>query len=369
MQTFNQSEFAAVATKPTTIGGNLRLQVPMPGRRGAPHDVEGKSKGQICEEARLLSRWPPLMMRAIATSLQLGPMKGSIKFRALSWKEHVAAGHTPFRKDCLVCQESSTKDCHHRRSREPPRAGVLSIDMSGPFNLGTDLHGRKGKYLLVGAFTWLAPGQTPDDFVEEDPPEVPEGAPELKDHESEEKEIEDADDVWGEIQNERNQRAAEREERRRKADKEKKESSDSKYPQRSEDVEEERKDEKKDEEEEKKVPEVTVTRLCTPLPSKNRYDVLKAIIDMYLRLRSDGFVVTQIHSDHGGEFSSEFWKSGVHRERSSTPTRLETSPNRMGVLKPQSNGSRPRCDGFCMLLEPLSTCGHLQQETSMKDFD
>ena len=305
MQTFNQSEFAAVATKPTTIGGNLRLQVPMPGRRGAPRDVEGKSKGQICEEARLLSRWPPLMMRAIATSLQLCPMKGSIKFRALSWKEHVATGHTPFRKDCLVCQESSTKDCHHRRSREPPRAGVLSIDMPGPFNLGTDLHGRKGKYLLVGAFTWLAPGQTPDDFVEEDPPEVPEGAPELKDHESEEKEIEDADDVWGEIQNERNQRAAEREERRRKADKEKKESSDSKYPQGSEDVEEERKDEKKDEEEEKKVPEVTVTRLCTPLPSKNRYDVLKAIIDMYLRLRSDGFVVTQIHSDHGGEFSSE----------------------------------------------------------------
>jgi reverse gyrase len=41
-------------------------------------------------------------------------------------------------------------------------------------------------------------------------------------------------------------------------------------------------------EEETKIPRVTVTRLCTPLPSKNRHEVLKAIIDMYLRLRSDG---------------------------------------------------------------------------------
>lgn len=74
-QTFNQSEFAAVATKPTTVGGNIKLEAPMPGRRGVPREVDGKTKGQICEESKALSRWPPLMMRAIATSLPLVPIK------------------------------------------------------------------------------------------------------------------------------------------------------------------------------------------------------------------------------------------------------------------------------------------------------
>ena len=42
------------------------------------------------------------------------------------------------------------------------------------------------------------------------------------------------------------------------------------------------------------------------LPSKSHQDVLKAIVDQYLRLRSsDGYVVTQIHTDRGGEFCSE----------------------------------------------------------------
>ena len=31
-QTFNQSAFAAVPTKPATVGGNLRISVPFPGR-------------------------------------------------------------------------------------------------------------------------------------------------------------------------------------------------------------------------------------------------------------------------------------------------------------------------------------------------
>ena len=78
--------------------------------------------------------------------------------------------------------------------------------MSGPFHLAPDLHGKKRKYLLVGAFTWLAPGQGGDDDFDETPiPEVPEGAPEIDDPdpESEDPPIEHADDVWGELAEER----------------------------------------------------------------------------------------------------------------------------------------------------------------------
>ena len=245
----------------------------MPGKRGVPREVDGKTKGQICEESKALSRWPPLMMRAIATSLQLGPIKASIKFRALSWKEHVGAGHTTFRKDCMVCQQASAKDQHHRRCKDPPRAGVLSLDMSGPFHVAPDLHSKKAKYLLVGAFTWLAPGQSPDDIEEAAPPNLPEGAPEIENPDGEDPEIEDADDVWGDVRAEKKRRAQE------KADEERKD----------EQCEEGKEDDQQGHLE-AKVPKVEATRICVLLPPKSQYELLRAIIDVYMRLRSDGFV-------------------------------------------------------------------------------
>ena len=271
----------------------MKIEVPLPGRRGIPRSTEGKTKQELCEESRALARWPPLMMRAIATALQLGPMKGKIKLRALSWKEHVAAGHTPFRKDCLVCQQASAKDQHHRRSKDPPRAGVLSLDMSGPFHLAPDLHGKQAKYMLIGAFTWLSLGQGGDDFEDTTIPEVPEGAPEIEDQEAQDEEgdqeIADADNVWGELAEERRKKAEERKEVEKGDHQEV-----SKETEEGEEALEERRE-----------PKIEVTKLCVPLPSKSQQDVLRAIIDLYLRLKSDGYVVTQIHTDRGGEFTQD----------------------------------------------------------------
>ena len=75
--------------------------------------------------------------------------------------------------------------------------------MSGPFHLAPDLNGRQGKYLLVGAFTWLAPGQGGDDFDDTPIPEIPEGAPEMPMPPKDDQEIADADDVRGELAEER----------------------------------------------------------------------------------------------------------------------------------------------------------------------
>ena len=84
-QRFDQSEFGAIATKPTTIGGNLPLQVPLQGKKGQPRDVSGMTKAEICESSRRLSRWPPLMMRSIAVALQTCTMGEEVKLRAVSW--------------------------------------------------------------------------------------------------------------------------------------------------------------------------------------------------------------------------------------------------------------------------------------------
>ena len=118
------------------------------------------------------------MMRSIAVALQTCTMGEEVKLRAVSWQEHIAAGHTPFRRDCRVCQEACARDAHHRRQKLPPKAGVLSVDISGPFKEAPDLQKKKAKYLLVASFTWTARNQDGEEEVEEIP-EVPPDAPEI----------------------------------------------------------------------------------------------------------------------------------------------------------------------------------------------
>jgi hypothetical protein len=106
MQRFDQSEFGAVAKKPTTIGGNPPLQVPLPGKKGQPRDISGMTKLEICELSKKLSWWPPLLMRSTAAALQTCTLGEEGKMRAVSWQEHIAMGHTPFKRDCRTCQEA-----------------------------------------------------------------------------------------------------------------------------------------------------------------------------------------------------------------------------------------------------------------------
>ena len=59
-----------------------------------------------------------------------------MEIKSLSWAEHVAHGHIPFRKDCLICQQASSKGKPHRRLGKNVKGGALSIDTSGPFVSG-----------------------------------------------------------------------------------------------------------------------------------------------------------------------------------------------------------------------------------------
>ena len=253
LQTFDQAEFASLSTKPTSIGGNVKVEVPFPGRKGGGRRLEGKTKEQLCMESSALSRWPPLMMRAIAGALQKEVMGLPIKLRALSWQEHVAAHHTPFRKDCKVCQEAAARDQPHRRQKLPPRAGVLSLDSTGPFKVAKDLQNKKAKYLMVAAFTW--PSKDPKEDAEkrqekedEEALIVPEDAPQIEDEEEEvcdrgeEGSPEDAEEA------DRGERLEERGE---------------------EEHEEVRED-----------PAIEVHRLLLPLQSRSKAEILRGIVDL-----------------------------------------------------------------------------------------
>lgn len=122
-QTFNQSSWGGKAVKPTTFGGNLLLQLP-----------EGEcrvDKKEVIASSKELSRWAPGFVREVAKQLQIQVFKGELRMKKLSWEEHVHQGHTPFRRDCMICQEAAARGRMHGKVHHP-KAGVLSLDVSGP---------------------------------------------------------------------------------------------------------------------------------------------------------------------------------------------------------------------------------------------
>ena len=172
--TLNQGDHGGQAVKPTTFGGDLELH---PG----PIKPRGRFEDDVLRrELKRFARWAPGVMTMVAKALQQEVRGRSTMLKALSW---VRNGHCPYRRDCRVCQETLSRQKPHRRVQHPWSA-VLSLDTAGPFRPGKDLStvGRKAKYLLVGAYTfvtWLVP-RDDEKQKEDDIGDVPLEAPRLE---------------------------------------------------------------------------------------------------------------------------------------------------------------------------------------------
>ena len=269
----NQGDYGGRATKPTTFGGDLEITPPTPRPRGRSDDVVSDSKE--------LSRWAPGIMTMVARALQEKVRGEAPHLRALSWSEHIRYNHTPYRRDCRVCQETLQKQRPHRRIQHP-WAGVLSLDTAGPMVVGQDIH-QKSRYLLVGTYTWLVPkgdekqkepeqGDPPDDGprIERDALEAEEEEPQGDAREELHPGLDQGDDPAQEDGLER---------------------LDGQIP------------------EEERPPddmEFRVYRLVIPIPHKGSKDTVKGATEMIMRLRADGYHVSRIHTDQGKEFRSRF---------------------------------------------------------------
>ena len=280
--TFNQGEYGGMVSKPTTFGGDLRLQLPAPRPMGR-YQLQGQHR-----DSKELARWSPGTMSMIARAIQEEIRGGSPKMLALSWTEHLRYNHTPYRRDCRVCQETLQKQRPHKRI-ENPWAGVLSLDTAGPFKVGRDFQG-KGKFLLIGAYTWLVPK---GDTLQKEPDvgEAAEGAPVLE-GEGPEEEPEVFED--GEVSSDEGARA---------------EVPEDENP--GDDL------------------EIRVFRLVLPMPSKSAKEIVRAASEMVMRLRADGFHLTRIHSDRGKEFRGKFQAWAESR----------------GILTTRTAGDDPRANG------------------------
>ena len=76
--------------------------------------------------------------------------------KALTFEEHVAFGHVPYRRDCAVCQRASQQNFPHRKVKHP-QAGVLALDTCGPLFPASDVGGWKCRYFLAGSYTYMVP--------------------------------------------------------------------------------------------------------------------------------------------------------------------------------------------------------------------
>ena len=313
-QTFMQSDWGGPVMKPTTFAGNMRLRLPEVARSETRME-EGSPEGRL-ETSKQLARWAPGFMREVAVQLQEGALGGRVKMAMMSWSEHLQRGHTPFRRGCQVCQEAAARG--RMDTKVPhPRAGILSLDVTGPFHPGNDIE-QTAKFMLIGTYTWLRPhggGDRMEGGIDEfgdhgdmDPGDL---GPQLESHEdpeeNEEEEVSAAEDAGpmdaageGVIQHEVEDRDAEDGEKRID-------------------------------------PQIEVLYVGTPTTGKSTESVMSGVIELYLQLRVDGFPVHTIHTDRGREFTNQRLRTWM---RSRTIVQSTT-----GGEDPQANGRVERAVG------------------------
>ena len=207
---------------------------------------------------------------------------------------------------------------HHKISH--PRAGILNLDVCGPFVKGRDAEG-DAKFMLTGTYTWLRPpDDRPESEVDVDPPiEVPE----------------EEEEQWPQIEDEEEAQAEAPEDR--EAPEEIHQSEDPQEAQVLEVQEEEEERQDPQEEEPPPAPKIEVLRVGIPLKGKGKEETLKGTIDLYLQLRSDGFPAQGIHTDGGREFVNALFKQWtLSRNILHTTNRGED---------PQANGRAERAVG------------------------
>ena len=156
--TFNQKDLGGKVSKRTTFGTNMEMEV-----------YENRMKSQEKDEVKSskeLARWAPGVMSMVAKALLKFVFDQRPSLKVLSWDEHVAFGHIPYRRDCLVCQQTLQQGFPHRKTKFPV-GGSLSLDTAGPLVRGKDVDTKNAKFFLVGALTWSVPKGT-SKFKEEE---------------------------------------------------------------------------------------------------------------------------------------------------------------------------------------------------------
>lgn len=225
-------------------------------------------------------------MRMVAHALKMNLDGHRPAIRAVSWKEHLAFNHVPYRRDCRVCQESLQQVEPHRRVKHPQSA-VLSVDVAGPLTPAKDQGGNQARWMLVGALTWRFPKsdkklKTPPDE------EIPEGAPKIEKDDEE-------DEAYDEDPEERRKKKGQ--DAREEADLQKNDEEEDVDPQKAPAEEDEAGTSKEDKGyagDVRDEMEFRTFRMELPMLTKTCREVTQTVMQFIIKLKMDGYHVNQL---------------------------------------------------------------------------
>ena len=160
--------------KPTTLLTNMKDIIRLQGLEC--DDAQRRLKNQWPKEveerikfSKGLAEWAPGLKQILRTVLvnlhldrtsRLSKLTPSELQEIRQWEEHVARGHCPYRRDCAVCVETRGRDRKHTR-QDNVDAFCLSLDVSGPYEVGVDQSIKKPRYYITGNLTVPVCGEQP----------------------------------------------------------------------------------------------------------------------------------------------------------------------------------------------------------------
>ena len=320
---FRQGPLGHAGDKPTTVGTNLPdlrdLQV-----------LQGEVSQVRCSaDSRVSPVWAPGFVEAIVYALQRWPCYRLMKFTQADWEQHVANNHVPYRRDCAACVAGAGTGRRHQGVTHPD-VYCMSADIAGPIRVkGKDPESRNHrpatfKYFLAVSYRFprlkgvkeepdpcttdgfddqaLLPGGT-DDLADEAFPAA-EGAPRedyedslyepsLEEEEAEEEGVEGPREFAAKVVDEHPWESAKCE---------------FQAP-----------------------PEMARLVFAVPLHTNKGDDILNALQQVYISLRSLNLPVLRFHTDRSREFFNKKTRAWFH-ERGVRTTTTEGDV-------PQQNGS------------------------------
>ena len=288
---FNQADLGGEASKPTTAAGDLPLKL-------QPHLTKRKKYvSQRVHDSKSLSRWSCGFMNAVAQKhfwREIFKKEPIVKLKAVSWEQHVQKWSHPLWPE-LPHMSANTSDAASSSSSIPTKRRCSFFGHHWTFQTSTRWRSNCGE-VPAG---WCFHMDVPENFSFERKagrwtrsstgcPWTPRGGRRSGGIRRK---------VWNLIYNHLVNFLNYKKK---------------KLSQDGED--EEGKEEREDF-------EVRTFRMVAPMPSKSSSVVAQAAMEMYLRLRSEGFVIHQIHTDKGGEFSGYFrrWVNSRGLLYTSTP--------------------------------------------------
>ena len=259
---FEQGALGHMLKRPTCCASNLSLGI---------HGLKDSRTFVDSEEGGVdQTVWPHGFRLTLVDAIHVWkaqtrePMvqKAMTKADIEEWKAHIERGHWPYRRDCAVCLAAAGTGRPARRVLHRD-AYVLSLDIAGPFaEVGRD-EVRGARYRFVLAATYSFPR------VREAPMESP-----IPDEEEAEQFLAEEEPLPGDGEDGPEDPGL--------------------------DAQEE--DWKKKIADLNKPMELQTLKFSVPLERHRGKEVLEAVQDIYVKLRSLGLPLTRIHSDRGREF-------------------------------------------------------------------